>query len=152
MRLLIGLLSYLIATAGIVAGAVAILFFAVEPAATMASVQQEKPKVAPRIQEWLDRKAEARAYAEREKAAAAAEKERAEQRRAKISTTTAYDAFARAPDHDDKKAVGRERAARTKQSAKRDARRSRPLPEGGAPRASPQQAMQYYPDLHGRSY
>ena len=149
MRLLIGLLSYLIAAAAIVGCAAAFLFSAVEPAVTMVPAQQETRKVAPRIQEWLDRKAEGRLYAEREKAALLAEKERAEVRRLKNSSTAVpAAALARA------QVTEREGAAQIRDSAKRDAKRqSRPLRDAGSsgsPQASYQQPLQYYPDVHGR--
>jgi uncharacterized membrane protein YeaQ/YmgE (transglycosylase-associated protein family) len=68
MRLLFGLLSYLFAAIAIVSGAAAFLFSAVESAVRMVPAQQETPKIAPRVQAWLDRNAEGLVYAEKERA------------------------------------------------------------------------------------
>jgi hypothetical protein len=91
MRLLLGLLSYLIAAVA-VGGAAAFLFSAGESGVRMVPAQQETPKVAPRIQRWLDRNAEGLVYAEKEKADAFAEKERVEALRIKIPSTAELDA------------------------------------------------------------
>jgi hypothetical protein len=154
MPLLLGLLSYLIAAVAIVGGAATFVLSVVEPAVTMAPAQQEARKVAPRVQAWLDRKAEGRAYAETEKAVAIAEKERADARRMKSPATAELEAFARARD-DEKRAAERESAGRMKDNAKQEARRrSRQLRDAeraGPPRVAQEQSLQYYPDLHGRS-
>jgi hypothetical protein len=119
MRLLLGLLSYLIAAVAIVGGAAAFLFSAGEPAVRMVTAQQETPKVAPRIQRWLDRNAEGLVYAE---------KERVEALRVKIRSTAENAAMAQARDKKEKQAAERESATRTNESAKREAgRRSRQL-------------------------
>ena len=139
MPLLLGLLSYLIAAVAIVGGAATLLLSVVEPAITMVPAQQDARKVAPRIQAWLDRKVEGRAYAEKEKAAAIAEKEGAEARRMKSPATAELEAFARAHD-DEKQAAERESAGRMKDKAKQETRkRSRQLrdAEPAAPLASP---------------
>ena len=102
MRLLLGLLSYLIAAVAVVSGAAAFLFSAAEPAVRMGLAQQETPKVAPRVQAWMDRNAEGLVYAEKEKAAAFAEKERAEALRIKIPSTAEHAAMARARDKEEK--------------------------------------------------
>ena len=128
MRLLLGLLSYLIAAVAVVGGAAAFLSFAGEPSVRMVPGQQETRKVAPRIQRWLDRNAEGLIYAEKEKADTFAEKERVEALRIKIPSTAENAAMAQAYDKKEKQAAERESATRTKESAKREARsRSRQL-------------------------
>jgi hypothetical protein len=155
MGLLLGLLAYLIAAVAIVGGAAAFLLVAVEPAVTMAPAQQNARKVAPRVQAWLDRKAEGRDYAEKEKAAASAEKKQAEARRMKIPSTAELAGFALARD-EERQAAERESAARKKDSAKRDGKRRprelRDAERSGPPRVAQEQSLQYFPDLHGRSH
>jgi hypothetical protein len=152
MRVVVGLLSYLIAAVALVGGAAALLFAAAAPAVTMVTAPQDAPKVGPRLQAWLDREAEGRLYAEMQKAAEAAERERVEARRIKASSTPDYAAFARARD-EEKHAT--ERGARKKDKSKREARKqSRQLREAersGSPRVAQEQSLHYYPDLHGRS-
>jgi len=127
MRLLLGLLSYLIAAVAVVGGAAAFLFSAGEPAVRMVPAQQETRKVAPRIQRWLDRNAEGLVYAEKEKADAFAERERVEAR-LKIPSTAENVEMAQARDKKEKQAAERESATRTEESVKREARsRSRQL-------------------------
>jgi hypothetical protein len=153
MRVLLGLLAYLLAASAIVGSVVGFLFLAVEPGATAAPAPQEARKVGPRIQQWLDRKAEARIYAERERAAALAEKERLDARRRKVLSIPEHAAFARAPDHEGR-AAERENAAQRRENAKREAKRSRQRRDAepaGLPQASYRQSLQYYPDIHGRS-
>ena len=116
MRLLLGLLSYLIAAVAIVSGAAAFLSYAVEPGTGTMPAQQETPKLAPRVQAWLDRNAEALVYAEKEKAAAFAEKERG------LRINVAPPAEQAAPAQL-REAAERESATRARQSAKREARR-----------------------------
>jgi type IV secretory pathway TrbL component len=121
----------------LVSGAAAFVFTAFQPAVKMVAAQQETPKVAPRLQAWLDRKAEGLAYAKKERAAALAEKQAAEKFDMRIVSTAADAAMARA-GYDD---VERERAAGAKERAQREARkRSRQLeqtkaqtPYGAAP-------------------
>jgi hypothetical protein len=100
------------------------------------AAQEETPKVAPRIQAWLDRKAEGLVYAEKEKVAALSEKERAEELRMraqelrmKIRSTAEYGAMARAHDKEEKQAAERESAARSKNSARPEATRRSHQPE-----------------------
>jgi hypothetical protein len=153
MRLLIGLLSYVLAAVAIVGGGAGLLLFSTTgEAVTVVPAQQEARKVSPRIQEWLDRKAEARAYAEREQAAALAEKERAEAARVKTSASAAHAAFARARA-DDQHAAERDSLAQRRDSAKREAKRRPRQLRVAQPSAPPQASHQqsYYPDLHGRS-
>jgi hypothetical protein len=153
MGLLLGLLAYLIAAVAIVGGAAAFVL-SIEPAVSMAPAQQNARKVAPRVQAWLDRKAEGRDYAEKEKAAASAEKKQAEARRMKIPSTAELAAFARARD-EERQAAERESAAQKKDSAKRDGKRRprelRDAERSGPPRVAQEQSLQYHPDLHGRS-
>jgi hypothetical protein len=139
MRLLLGLLVYLTAVVAIVSGA-AVLSSTSEPGASKASARPEPTTIAsPRIQAWLDRKAEGVAYAERERAAAQADRERADALRAKLAATPQpYVApraqEARAQVTEERRAAERERAARAKEaerervarakeSARREARR-----------------------------
>jgi hypothetical protein len=142
MRLILGLLSYLIAAVAIVSGAAAFLSYAVEPGTRMPA-QQETPKVAPRVQAWLDRKAEGLVYAEKEKAAAFAEKERG--LRINVAVEQAAPAQLR-------EAAERESATRARESAKREARRSRQLEQTEARAAYgyvPEPARSSGPRLHG---
>jgi hypothetical protein len=74
MRILLGVLLYLIVAVAFVSGAAALVFYAFQPALKMVVAQPETPKVAPRLQAWLDRKAEGLIYAEKEKAARACRK------------------------------------------------------------------------------
>jgi hypothetical protein len=119
MRILLGVLLYLIVAVAFLSGAAALVFYAFQPALKMVVAQPETPKVAPRLQAWLDRKAEGLLYAEKEKAAALAEKEQAEKLRLSIVSTAAKAAMARARDDD----AERERAADAKERAQREARR-----------------------------
>lgn len=145
MRLLFGLLSYLIAAVAVVSGAAAFLSYAVEPGARTVPAQQETPKVAPRVQAWLDRKAEGLVYAEKEKAAAFAEKERG------LRMNVAPPAEQAAPAQL-REAAERESATRARESAKREARRSRQLEQTEARAAYgyvPEPARSSGPRLHG---
>jgi hypothetical protein len=152
MRLVVGLLAYLIAAVAFVGAAAALLFTAAAPAVTMVTAPQDAPKVGPRVQAWLDRKAEGRLYAEMQRAAEVAERERAEARRVKASAPPDYVAFARARD-EEKQA---EHAARKKDKSKREARKQsrqlRQAERAGSPRFAQEQSLNYYPDLHGRSH
>jgi hypothetical protein len=129
MRILLGVLLYLIVAVAFVSGAAALVFYAFQPALKMVVAQPETPKVAPRLQAWLDRKAEGLIYAEKEKAAALAEKEQAEKLRLSIVSTAAKAAMTRASDD----GAERERAAGAKERAQREARRrSRQLEQAKA--------------------
>jgi hypothetical protein len=145
MRLLLGLLSYLIAAVAIVSGAAAFLSSAVEPGTRTVPAQRETPKVAPGVQAWLDRKAEGLVYAEKEKAAAFAEKERG------LRINVAPPAEQAAPAQL-REAAERESAARAWESAKREARRrSRQLEQTEAQTAygyAPEPARSSGPRLH----
>jgi hypothetical protein len=140
-----GLLSYLMAAVVVTGATTALLFAAVQPAVEMVAAQQETPKVAPRIQAWLDRKAEGLVYAEKEKVAAVSEKERVEELGIKIRSPAEYASMARAHAEEERQAAERasasrraqeerqatERAsaARSKNSAKRETTRRSHQPE-----------------------
>ena len=136
MRLLLGLLAYLVAVVAIGSGAVALLFSAPEPSPRTATTLQETTTASPRIQAWLERKAGGVAFAEKEKATALADRERADALRAKLAATPEPYVAPRAHDIEERWAAERERAARAKESAKREARRLREL-EGRAAYAMP---------------
>jgi hypothetical protein len=129
MRVLLGLLAYLGAVTAIVGGAAAVVSLPPEPGARNAAARLAPSATAsPRIQAWLERKAEGVAFAEKERAAAQAERERADTLRAKLAATPApYVApraqNAHAQDADERRAAERERAARAKASVRREARR-----------------------------
>jgi hypothetical protein len=140
MRPLLGLLAYLAAMVAIVSGAAAVLSSTSDPSASKASARPEPTTIAsPRIQAWLDRKAEGVAYAERERAAAQADREKADELSAKLAATPqpyvaprAQEARAQATEERRDaereraaraKEAERERVARAKERAKREARR-----------------------------
>jgi hypothetical protein len=155
MRLLIGLLTYLVAVIALVGGAAAFLLAAAEPAVTKVPAQQDLRTTAPRIQMWLDRKAEDLVYLERRKAAALAEAERAKEDGMRVRSRAEQAAFALARD-EDIQAVERESAARMRDNARREARKQtrqlRAAEQAGPSRVVQERTSQYYPDLHGRSY
>jgi hypothetical protein len=122
MRLLLGLLAYLVAIIAVGSGAAAVLFSAPQSGVRTATARQETTPIAsPRIQAWLERKAEGVAFAEKEKAAALAERERAEALRAKLAATPEPYVAPRVRDDEERRSA--ERAARAKESARREARR-----------------------------
>jgi hypothetical protein len=129
MRLLLGLLAYLGAVIAIVGGAAAVLSVAPEPGGKNAAARPAPSATAsPRIQAWLERKAEGIAFAEKGRAAAQAERERADALRAKLAATPVptvapHAPEARAQEAEDRRAAERERAARAKESVRREARR-----------------------------
>jgi hypothetical protein len=134
MRLLLGLLLYLGAVIAIVGAAAAVLSSPPDPGAQNAATRPAPSTTAsPRIQAWLERKAEGIAFAEKERAAAQAERERADALRARLAATPApYVApraqearaqAARAQEAEDRRAAERARAARAKESVRREARR-----------------------------
>jgi hypothetical protein len=124
MRLLLGLLAYLAAIVAIVSGAAVVLSSTSEPGASKASARAEPTTIAsPRIQAWLDRKAEGVALAERERAAAQADRERADELRAKLAATPHSYVAARTQEPyahatEERRAADRERAARAKEAAR----------------------------------
>jgi hypothetical protein len=126
MRVLFGVLAYLLVAVAGVGGAAAFVFFAFWPAAEMVAAQ-ETSKAAPRIQAWQDRKAEELHYAEKQRAAALAEKEEAEKSRLRHMTTQAPPVIARTSQDEaesEREAVrgARHRDARARERAQ-DARR-----------------------------
>jgi hypothetical protein len=124
MRLLLGLLAYLVAVVAIGSGAVAILFSAPEPSPRTATARQETTTTAsPRIQAWLERKAEGVAFAEKEKATGLADREWADALRAKLAATPEPYVAPHARDDGERRAADRERAARAKEHARQEARR-----------------------------
>jgi hypothetical protein len=150
MRLvLLGLVGYLVGGAAIVGGAAALLLFAVDVAITKVPVQQGAREVAPRVQMWLDRKAEALVYAERQKAAAVAEKERTEALRIKIPSAADHEAFARVRDQE-RRALERE-MARSKDKPKRTTTQPSRQPSVPERADGSRVARGLYPDLHGRT-
>ena len=132
MHLLLGLLVYVVAVVAIGSGAAALLSSMNEPVAGTATARREPTAAAsPRIQAWLERKAEGVAYAEKEKAAAQAEREQADALRARLAATPEPYRAARAQpdapqtrDVKERHAAERDRAPpRAKQRAKQEARR-----------------------------
>ena len=148
MRLFIGLLTYLVAAVAIVGGAAAVLLSAAQPAITNVVMQQETRTVAPRIQMWLDRKAEALVYEEKAKAAALAEEEQAKALRLLVRSRPDR-AYARAHD-EDVQAVARDEAARRREARQQSRQLREAAEQAGAPRAVQGRASHYYPDLHAR--
>jgi hypothetical protein len=153
MRLFIGLIAYLIGSAALVAGSAAAVDLLATPYVARLWAELETRAVGPRVQMWLDRKAEEVVYAERRKAAERAEQERWAAIRAKIKipSATDYAAFARARD-EDIEALERENAARAKREALQQARELRAAENAAAPRAVQPGASPHYPDIHGRVY
>jgi hypothetical protein len=124
MHLLVNLVLCLVAAAVIATGTAAALFVVAESAPRKpAPVQQKAPAVGPRVQAWLDRKAEELAFAEKEKAAALAEQERAQALRVEIPPPPAQTATTPLPNVEDQQAARLERARRAKQLAKQEAKR-----------------------------
>jgi hypothetical protein len=122
MRSIVGLLIYLLAVVAVGSGATAVLSAMKESSARTAAARPEPtPVVSPRIQAWLERKAEGVTFAEKEKAAAQADRERADALRARLAATPEPIALPR--DVQDRRADHRERAAPARESAKREARR-----------------------------
>jgi hypothetical protein len=137
MRLLVNLVLCLIAAAVIASGTAAALFVAKELVPRRAPAQQKAkaPIVGPRVQAWLDRKAEELAYAEKEKAAALAERERAEALRAQTPPPLEHAAMARARNAEENEGARIERARRSKQAARQEAKRRLRLQQMEAERA-----------------
>jgi hypothetical protein len=143
MRLLMNLVLCLIATVLIASGTAAVLFVVAESAPRKAPAQQKAPMVSPRVQAWLDRKAEELAYAEKEKAAALAERERAEAARVEIPPPAEPAPMARASKVAEDRAARRKRA---KQAAKQEAKRRLRL------QAEAQRAYGYAPERRWSTY
>ena len=139
MRLLTVVLSYAILIGAIAGGAAGVLIHAAGSTTRMAPVPQEASVVAPRIQAWLDRKAEERAFAEREQAAAIAEQERLQALRVSIPSAPEQAVPAREAERrsaeQQEAGARRERAARAKEIAKLEAKRQLRLKRAEAERA-----------------
>jgi hypothetical protein len=120
MRLLIGLLSYVIALGAVGGGALIGLSYLVTPSAHTAPPQPQAPQVSPRIQMWLERKAEGVTFAERERASAVADRERAEALRSKLAATP--EPVTLSADNQQKR-TEHERGARAREAARREANR-----------------------------
>jgi hypothetical protein len=149
MRLLINLVLCLVAAVVIASGSAAVVFLVAELAPRKPQAQQRTQMAAPRVQAWLDRKAEELAYAEKEKAAALAEQARAEALRVEIPSPAEPAATARARDAEENQAARRERAMRAKQAAKQEAKRRFRLQQAEAQRAygyAPERRWSSYPD------
>jgi len=124
MRSIVGLFMYLLTVVAIGSGAAAVLSGMKESNARTAAARPEPtPVVSPRIQAWLERKAEGVAFAEKEKAAAQADRERADALRAKLAETPEPLALPRTRASEERRADHRERAAPARKSANREARR-----------------------------
>jgi|RhiMethySRZTD1v2_1073278.scaffolds.fasta_scaffold09748_11 hypothetical protein len=151
MRLLTVVLSYVIAICAVAGGAAGVLIQGAGSAARMAPVPQEASVAAPRIQAWLDRKAEERAFVERERAAAIAEKERLQALRMSIPSASEQPVLAREAERrnaeQQEAAARRERAARAREIAKLEAKRQLRLK-----RAEAERAMGYTPEPRWSAY
>jgi hypothetical protein len=161
MRLLINLVLCLIAAAVIASGTAATVIVAKGLARGPPPAQQKAKArvVRPRVQAWLDRKAEEQAYAEkgkvaalaeneRKEKAALAEKERAEALRAQVPSPSETAARASARNAEERQAAARlERARRAKQATQQEAKRRLRLQQAEAERA-----FGYAPERRGSSY
>ncbi len=124
MRLLVELLSYLFAVVAIGSGVAAVLYSGAEPGTGIAKARQEATTTpSPRIQAWLERKAEGVTFAEKEKAATQAERERADELRAKLAAMPEPYVAPRAQIAEEGQAAERQRAAQAREKTKREARR-----------------------------
>jgi hypothetical protein len=127
MRVVLGLLIYLLAVVAVGSGAAGVLSAMKESSPrTVGARPEPTPLASPRIQAWLERKAEGVAFAEKEKAAALAERERADALRAKLAAIPEPIVSPRTPDAEERRAGDRKRAARPRESARREARRRFP--------------------------
>jgi hypothetical protein len=162
MRLMINIVLCLVAVAVIASGTAAALIVAKElaPRRSPAQQQAKAPSVGPRVQAWLDRKAEEHAYVQKENAAASADKERnekallaeqerAEALRAQVPPPSEPAAMASARNAAENQAARLERARRAKQAAKQEAKRRLHLQQAEAQRAygyAPERRWSSYPD------
>jgi hypothetical protein len=145
--MIVNLVLCLVAAAVIASGTAAVLFVAAESAPRRpTAVQQKAPVVGPRVQAWLDRKAEEFAYAEKQKAAALAEKERAQALRVEIPSPPAQTATTPPQNVDEHQAARLDRARRAKQLAKQEAKRRLRL------QAESQRAYGYAPERRWSGY
>jgi hypothetical protein len=128
MRLVLGLLFYTAVVVALGSGAAAVLSsFKVYDAGHPTTWSEPTAIASPRIQAWLERKAEGVAFAEKEKAAAQAERERADALRAKLAATPDPVATrASNPSNvEERRGAERERTARARDGEKRERRRLR---------------------------
>jgi|RhiMetdeSRZDD1v2_1073273.scaffolds.fasta_scaffold04102_3 hypothetical protein len=124
MRLVVGFFIYLLAVVAVGSGAAAVLSAMKESSAPTAAARPEPtPLASPRIQAWLERRAEGVTLAEKEKTAAQAGRERADALRARLAATPEPLALPRTRDAEERRADHRERAAPAGETAKRQARR-----------------------------
>jgi hypothetical protein len=122
MRLLVGLLAYVMVVAAI-ASALAAVLYSLADLGARTSPPQNTQTTSPRIQAWLERKAEGVAFAEKQKAEAQAERERADALRARLAAAPEPYVAPRPYAVDDRRVAERERATRARQTAKRESRR-----------------------------
>jgi len=149
MRVLLNLALCLVATMVIASGTAAILFVVAQTTPKKVPVQQKTQIVGPRVQAWLDRKAEEQAYAEKEKAAALAEKERTEALRVEIPPPIEHTAVAQARNAEQNQAARLERARRARRAAKQEERRRLRLQHAeiqGAYGYAPDRRWSFFPD------
>ena len=128
MRLVLGLLVYVAVVVALGSGATAVLSSMMEYDVRHAITRSEPTATAsPRIQAWLERKAEGVAFAEKEKAAAQAERERADALRAKLAATPDPVATraSNLSNPEERRGAERERTARVRDGEKRERRRLR---------------------------
>src|SRR5262245_45007694 len=146
MRLVLGLCLYLVAVVT-VGFAAAGLYSVVQPGVPMATVRHETTATAsPRIQAWLERKAEGVAFAEKERATALADRERAEALRASLAATPEPAAAPRPRESEETRPVERKRGTRVKETrreARKQLRRLQPQTVYGY---APQRRWAAYPD------
>jgi hypothetical protein len=146
MRLLVGLCLYLVAVVT-VGFAAAGLYSVVQPGVSTATVRHETSATAsPRIQAWLERKAEGVTFAEKEKAAALAARERAEALRASLAATPEPSAAPRPRESQETRAAGRERATRAKETRREARKQLRQVQTQTVYGYAPQRRWAAYPD------
>src|SRR5262245_9155172 len=146
MRLLVGLCLYLLAVVA-VGVAAAGLYSVAQPGVSTATVRHETTAAAsPRIQAWLERKAEGVTFAEKEKAAALADRERAEALRASLAATPEPSVAPRPRESEEKRAAGRERATRAKETRREARKQLRRLQTQTVYGYAPQRRWAAYPD------
>lgn len=146
MRLLVGLCLYLVAvvTVGVAAAG---LYSVAQPGVPTATVRHETTATAsPRIQAWLERKAEGVAFAEKEKAAALADRERAEALRTSLAATPEPSAAPRPRESEKPRAAERERGTRAKQVRREVRKQLRQLQTQTVYGYAPQRRQAAYPD------
>jgi hypothetical protein len=146
MRLLVGLLSYCVAVAAIGSAVAALLYLVVEPAARTTARQGNPATASPRIQAWLERKAEGVAFAEKQKVEAQAERERADELRAKLAAAPEQYVAPRAQASEDRRGSERARAARARQKTNEARRQLRQVQTGAIYGYAAEPRWAAYPD------